>query len=372
MSIPAAYRHLIPDTVLASIPSESRAHCSNCSMCNRSSTEPHPAESTRIYFNSSTKCCTYSPTLPNYMLGGILQDETEEGQSGRQRIRRLIGNKLGVFPTGLTSPHPAGEFSNFVGLGLFGRDPSLRCPLYQEESGQCSIWRYREAVCATWYCKHDDGLLGFLYWRALADYLTHTQAVLVHLVLQKLGWCGDDAFSYRRSGPFTMQGRTRKVAQTSSSVSETPLEERMGDAEIYQSVWKEWAGHEEEIYVSSFETMKGLSHKEVREAGGLRHEMLEAILLKIHRDKVAQSVPSKLLFNSKVHAVKQADGRYLVNSYNAYDPLLISADVYDRLRYFIGSKSSADTCDDMERQTGVRFSTDLISMLYMRGILVSE
>src|SRR4051812_31514765 len=84
--VPPAHRRLLP--VLFDRPAirESRATCSDCAMCSKGGS-PAPGV---LSFRPDTKCCTYEPTLPNFLVGAILADTSPEMAEGRRRIRAHI------------------------------------------------------------------------------------------------------------------------------------------------------------------------------------------------------------------------------------------------------------------------------------------
>jgi hypothetical protein len=55
--------------------------------------------------------------------------------------------------------------------GAFGKSRALRCPHYLVEGGHCGIWKHRESVCATWFCKHECGAAGYRFWQATKQLL---------------------------------------------------------------------------------------------------------------------------------------------------------------------------------------------------------
>jgi Fe-S-cluster containining protein len=88
-----------------------------------------------VTFRPSLKCCTHHPTLPNFLVGGILAS----GGEGAALVVELL------FPEASRwlKERPSG----------FGRDETCRCPFLLEE-GRCGIWKHRYSVCATWFCQH--------------------------------------------------------------------------------------------------------------------------------------------------------------------------------------------------------------------------
>src|SRR5690606_27951837 len=75
------------------------------------------------------------------------------------------------------------RYRELLAAERFGRDPDLHCPYYlQEAGGLCGVWRHRNGICATWYCKHDRGARGQRFWQALEVLLTVIERELGH-------WC---------------------------------------------------------------------------------------------------------------------------------------------------------------------------------------
>ncbi len=56
----------------------------------------------------------------------------------------------------------------------FGRTDRLRCPFLDD--GGCGIWIYRNATCATWFCRHGDGVGGAAMWDAATELLRFAEA----------------------------------------------------------------------------------------------------------------------------------------------------------------------------------------------------
>jgi hypothetical protein len=96
--LPPVYRAFAGDVFDRPPVSEKRATCAACAMCDKGEPSPVPME----YFRPDTKCCTFFPRLPNYLVGAILSDpETTEG---RKRIRARIATRIGVTPRFVTRP----------------------------------------------------------------------------------------------------------------------------------------------------------------------------------------------------------------------------------------------------------------------------
>lgn len=147
----------------ASLPSESKATCSNCAMCSDGAgTSPNGSSSES--FSTDVKCCTYWPTLANFLLGGILR--SSEPDEGRARVEDLLRSRPAMFtPFGAAPPPEYERVYAAVHSSRFGRAPELKCPFHDSaQAASCTIWHHRNAVCASWFCKHDRGERGALFW----------------------------------------------------------------------------------------------------------------------------------------------------------------------------------------------------------------
>ena len=68
-TLPALYARWIEAIINGSLPVEIEATCSDCAMCSRSGEPDDPEQN---FFDKGSKCCTYTPTLSNFMAGAIL------------------------------------------------------------------------------------------------------------------------------------------------------------------------------------------------------------------------------------------------------------------------------------------------------------
>jgi len=70
--LPPLYEGWINELLGAPIPRESRATCSSCVMQAGAGAK---SENKRHYFDPVIKCCTYLPTLYNFLVGRALSDQ---------------------------------------------------------------------------------------------------------------------------------------------------------------------------------------------------------------------------------------------------------------------------------------------------------
>src|SRR4029079_12812860 len=120
------------------VPEVKRSTCMHCPLI----------EGDDPVFAPSTKCCTYTPDLPSYAVGGVLTDKGPETRWARDVLTARIAGRTGVTPLGIRRLAESRKlYDDLVGRGGvgFGRTPELRCPYYLNvDGGLCGVWRHRE------------------------------------------------------------------------------------------------------------------------------------------------------------------------------------------------------------------------------------
>lgn len=230
--LPQIYHPLLPAFFDTPAPEEKKATCSTCAMCPPAG---GAAAEGAVYFRPDIKCCTYHPRLPNFLVGAVLRDESDEMAEGRRRIRAQIAGRIGVSPRWLAPSRRYTLLLRASREASFGRSTSLRCPYFQENGGLCTIWRYREADCSTFFCKHVNGADGKIFWTDLDSYLRLVEARLSALALESLP-----------VGP-------GESPAPNGQLSVEELEGRAPSAADYRSYWGEWEGREEELYLACYD-----------------------------------------------------------------------------------------------------------------------
>lgn len=164
--LPTFYHNILPDKVLSK-PLGEIDKCTNCIM----------ACGEKPRYNEKTKCCTYYPFIPNYMVGNILLNNEVEAQ----KIRSYIETKKYILPIGLCVPegyqHLQGEYKS---LG-FGKDESLLCQFYDE--GNCNIWNQRNSECLSFQCYSSYGQKGFDMWKVLGDLIYELEIYIANSMM---------------------------------------------------------------------------------------------------------------------------------------------------------------------------------------------
>jgi len=99
-TLPPLYAGWMAEFLDGAVPAETAATCEQCAMCAPDAAAPVSLD----FFDPATKCCTYIPSLPNFLIGRILDDASPEAAPGRASIERRIDERVGVTPLGMQTP----------------------------------------------------------------------------------------------------------------------------------------------------------------------------------------------------------------------------------------------------------------------------
>src|SRR6218665_3697133 len=90
-SLPLLYRDLLPEFFQKGVPVETKATCDACAMCPSSAAGTvESVDGVSRLFRPDTKCCTYYPRLPNFLVGALLSDERPELAEGRRALQPAL------------------------------------------------------------------------------------------------------------------------------------------------------------------------------------------------------------------------------------------------------------------------------------------
>jgi hypothetical protein len=349
--LPDIYRGFVPAFFERPAANERHATCHACVMC----PPPVPDLPAESYFSPSTKCCTYHPALPNYLVGGLLLDDSDAGREGRRRIEEKIARRVAVTPFGIHPP-PRTQLMQIHAKAAFGRAESLVCPYLDRERGACTIWAQREGQCATWFCKHNNGEDGRNFWTGLRDYLFEMQRILVAHTLRELGFDADRILT----GP-----------QQSADLDARDADDRAPDDARYSALWGAWTGREAELYTTSFRIISALSRERYAALSGLHDELLLHSLGHRHDAITSPVLPDPLVKNPTMRVDRSADGSYLLTSYRNGEPTRMKKPIFELLDLFDGRRSTADVRALVRTQTGFGVADSFLINLYQHRVLVA-
>jgi len=349
-ALPPLYAGWVRELLGGPIPRETEATCAQCAMW------PHGAEdrgSRSLYFDPVIKCCTYVPNLSNFLVGRILSDTDPAARPGRASVERRIAAGIGVTPLGVRQS-PIFKLLYENSSDFFGRARALVCPHYLVNSGGCGIWRHRSSTCATWFCKHVRGQLGYTFWRDSLHWLLH--AVEDDLAR----WCllelqpGDEVLRELAAGP-------------ADSLTGATLDHRV-DEEAYARAWGEWQGHERQFFLRCAALVEPLSWSDVLTIAGPQARSYAELTRRAYARLLSDDIPPALEAGS-MRLVQMRDGITRVSSYSTYDPLDVPGAVMELLRYFDG-RPTADALAAIARERGLRLEPALVRKMVDFGLLV--
>ncbi len=352
--LPELYSRWMRELLKDRVGGEPQATCDDCAMvCPSRGSTPAVSE---LFFNPVSKCCTYIPELPNYLVGRVLSDSDPAMKHGRDTVRARLKAGHGVSPLGIAQPVTF-ELLYRNAPGLFGRANSIRCPHFIDEGGLCGVWRHRPSVCATWHCKHERGMVGKAFWKDLHQLLTSTQRALAR-------WCVLDLPPAVLAILFpTMQG------PGSGRVLDAADIDGVMNPAYYNSVWGELKGREEEFYRACARKVDALTWKDVHRIGGSEIEVLEKLLLASWKQLRSDEIPGRLRAGTvRVTAVTPETTRVL--TYSELDPIDLPSELMDVLGYFDG-RPTEDALAAVERDKGLTIEKDLLRQLVDFQVLVA-
>jgi hypothetical protein len=350
--LPALYGNWLSELLGGPIPRECNATCDSCAMCQvKGPTASYYTAS--YYFDPSVKCCSFIPNLPNFLVGRVLSDDDPAALPGRMTVEKRIKEGVAVTPIGLGMP-PAYSVLYRNSEETFGRSRNLRCPHYIEDGGRCGIWRNRESTCATWFCKHVRGDIGFTFWRGpLLQLLRVVETQLAR-------WCvsehqfSDDALRELVKTP-SWTGRPGLV--TAESIEE----------ERYAKIWDKWRGREIEFFTQCANLVTDLSWSDVLAISGPEANAYSRLTKQAYSRLISDEIPPRL----KVGAftlLQIVNGKNRIQTLNSYDPIDVSNIVMELLQYFDG-RPTGEVLEAIAREKELKLNRSLVQKLVDYGLL---
>ncbi len=305
--LPQPHARWLEGLIGAPIPEEQASTCATCPMIE---TDPFGRPS----FPADLKCCTFLPALPNFQVGALLADPDPGLDHGRERVRERIRGGNAVTPVGVSKPR---VYHNLYGRGGFGQSTALRCPYFRD--GGCGVWSHRDAVCSTWFCKHDRGHAGWSFWQAALMTLMRLEHAVAAKVAIELGIPAD-----------ALQGLI------SSDVS------REENPSYYEGVWADWLGREEDFYVAAAERVATLDWEQAAACAKVEEEGLAPGLRKAFA-ALAEPVPDVVVLG-KLERIGETATVVRLKSYSPYNTVELPRAAADALAGYEG-RNTADLAE---------------------------
>jgi hypothetical protein len=354
-TLPPLYAEWAESFLGGPIPAETDATCQDCAMC----PPPGKRPATGVFFSPDVKCCSYMPTLPNFLVGRMLRDHDPAFVVGRQTIEARLAARVAVTPLGLGPTPSHAALYDEKGDRTFGQNRALICPHFVSEGGgRCAIWRSRNGVCATWFCKHVRGAVGKHFWQALERLLTAVETELGRWCVLELGIDADALHALFRNTTDRSSVDTRKAGERNDTVDEG----------VYRRQWGPWAGEEQKFFGECARLVDGLRWSDIVRIGGATVAVFERLAQEAYRHLTSHALPERLQVG-KLTTVATARSHARVVAYSGLDPINLPTIVFDLLPYFDGG-ATPDTLRRIRQDTGFDLELALVRRLVDYEILV--
>jgi hypothetical protein len=361
--LPSLYANWVEEWLGGSIPAETEATCQECALL-AESTQLHPEQSRRMpthdltrRIHPRTKCCGYYPSLTNFQAGRILSETDPAAAPAQNVVAARVQKRFMASPLALDVPpayHLLYAKSPYMGSAL-----KLQCPYYVEEllGGACGIWRHRNAICLTWFCKHSRGQAGLTFWKALENFLRQMEDALSVWCLTQLEITDDSLAAI-------LPSRRDKTVFTPQELDEVV------DEKTHRALWGNWAGREAEFYRECGRLVSALSAQRALEIGGAEAALRLRIARQAYRALLSTDLPRAARpGNFRVQPL--GDGQAQIVSYSECAPLLLPTDVLNLLPYFEG-RTVDNALKMIEEQEQTEMEPALVRKLLDFEILVEE
>jgi Fe-S-cluster containining protein len=349
--LPEGLRPFLADPLRRPKAAERKSTCDRCAMCAPAGADPGAFRS----YHPDAKCCTYHPALPNFLVGALLADADPALAEGRRRVRAKIEQGVGVDPAGIDAPAPVRRLYPHS-APAFGRSTALLCPYFDRDRRNCTIWRYREAVCSTFFCKLEEGKDGADLWSAVKRYLLEIEDALVEHVLLELGFDG---------------GARRRMRPRDAALDADDLDGRAPSPQAARERWGPWHGRETELFLRAHEITRALTPADVAALLGVRGRACVDEIGRALDALEPDRVPDPLRLAPRLHLTVDGDSHVMLVTYSANDPLRLRRALFDELRAFDGRRSNAEALDAIAERSGMRLARGLVTALHRTRILVA-
>jgi hypothetical protein len=311
------------------------------------------------YFDPVVKCCTYVPVLHNFLAGRILSDDDPAAGPGRATVEKRIKIGVAVTPLGLGQPPVFSLLYDNSNTG-FGRSHNLRCPHYLEDGGRCGVWRHRESTCATWFCKHDRGAVGFAFWRdSLHQLLMLVERELARWAVLELGLKVDVLRHLVGTAAWSWQPE---------EVTGEAIDNRI-DPDSYAPVWDKWLGREAEFFIDCARLVNRLSWSDVLAITGTEVRAYARLTKDAYSRLTSDEIPPALKVGEmQLIQIKRDTTR--VGTYSTYDPIDIPNVVMESLHYFDG-RPTDEAIAAIQGKRDIKLDPSLVRKLVDFKVLVS-
>jgi hypothetical protein len=347
--LPPLYARWLGELLRERIPDETLATCGDCAMCSKAKVQPRG-------FHPDVKCCTYIPTVPNFLLGGILADDDPATAGGRETMVKRLATGVSVTPLGVAaSPTEDLVSSQLARHQAFGKLSAIRCP-HLSADGLCGIYKQRNAVCATFHCKHVRGAVGHDFWMRTRHLLLRIESLLSRWCVLRL-----------QTDPEALRLLFHEE-QAKADVEKAGSISGVMAPELARRMWGVWYGREHDFYRECGRLVAKLSMTDVVATCGPEVEAHAQFVAHAFAKLVSDDLPSSLRLGPLNVSYIAADYT-AVWTYSSYDPISLPKPLVDVLHRFDG-RPTTDVLKEILEHDDVDIDEGLVSKLVDYRVLV--
>lgn len=355
-ALPPLYRDLLGPGFAEEIPAESKATCSSCAMLESAcqANPVAPVDGRSRFFRPDTKCCTFHPRLPNYLVGAMLTTSEPALAEGRRRMEARVASRVGVTPEWL---HPPRTFTLLYdgARGAFGRALGLRCPFYDAGAGGCTIWAHRDAVCSTWFCKFAAGADGRGFWTAVKELLSLVELQLARAALLELA-------------PELLD-REPGTKPASAPVGPEDIDGAPPPAAEYAATWGAWAGREVELYAACDAYVRSRTPADVDALLGLDGTIARRAVARALAAVRSAELPPVLRLDPGGTVAWLPDGSVALGAYSELEAVALPGAAYPLLARFTGAEPVDVVRARLRSEEHADLSDEVLLELYRQRVL---
>ena len=338
--LPQLYANLLPDVFGKELHVEIYADCNDCNMC-----QPNDVVTDQRFFSSTSKCCTFKPIVPNYLIGGILKDSKKETKIHEYVKSGQKMSPLGYFPT-------QKELKDYASIipHDFGIDDSVICELLDD--GNCSIWQHRNSICSTYFCHYFKGIHGKLFWEDVRDFLQLIEETVAEYCCNKL----DIPVDYLK------HATTNFFINVQEAVQDAPMS-TLSDVDK----WGKWKGDLSNFFLECERIARTLTPKKLKALNPTKYSVKLAALEKSYTMMTHPTLPTTLKFNPKCKIIDFDD----TQTFFYIDRLIKLPNVLKEITaLFDGNRDSQSIIDQVSNDFNVEINQEYLIHLYEQKILI--
>jgi Fe-S-cluster containining protein len=356
-ALPALYGDLLGDPFGEEVPPEWKATCASCAMLEGSCSAPAvaPVDGRSRFFRPDTKCCTFHPRLPNYLVGAILAGDDPAQAEGRRRLEARIASRVGVTPEWL---HPPRTFTLLYdgSRGAFGRARGLRCPFYEVDAGGCTIWAHRDAVCSTYFCKYAAGADGRRLWTAVKELVSLVEIQLARGALLILA-------------PELLDREPGMRPASPAPAGPEDIDGAPPPAGDYAAAWGDWGGRERELYAACHDYVRGLRARDLDALLGLDGHLGRRAVRRALEAVRTPALPPVLRLDPGATVAWLPDGSVALGAYSELEAVALPGDAYRLLTRFTGDAPVSEVRARLRAEDHADLSEEVLLELYRQRVL---